>query len=124
MDGTARLWDRFSGKEIGRLEGHRGWVVSVAFAPDGKTLVTGSTDSTALVWDVSRFVQRGKSAELSAAELESCWKDLSGDAPAGYQAVGRLVSSPKQAVAFLAQRLKPAAESGCAAPRPAHRRFG
>jgi WD40 repeat protein len=108
MDGSARLWDLYSGKEIGRLEGHRGWVGSLAFAPDGKRLVTGSTDSTALIWDISQLTKGRKSAELSAAELESCWKDLSGNAQGGYRAIGRLASSPKQAVALLAERLKPA----------------
>jgi WD40 repeat protein len=108
MDRTARLWDLFSGKEIGRLEGHRGWVHSVAFAPDGKTLVTGSTDSTALVWDVSRFSRQDKSAALPAAAMEACWTDLRGDARAGCRAIGRLLSSPKQAAALLAERLRPA----------------
>ena len=32
-DKTARLWDAASGREIRRLEGHSGWVSSVAFAP-------------------------------------------------------------------------------------------
>jgi WD40 repeat protein len=35
------------------LEGHRGWVYSVAFSPDGKRVVTGSYDNTARVWDLS-----------------------------------------------------------------------
>jgi WD40 repeat protein len=108
MDGTCRLWDLFPGKEIAKFEGHRGWIGSVRFAPDGKTLVTGSTDSTALVWDLSHLPQRAKSAELSAADLESCWKGLAGDARAGYLAIGRLIGSPKQAVAMLTQRLQPA----------------
>src|SRR5258708_31209845 len=44
---------------------------------------------------------RSISAERSPAELEEDWKDLAGDAAKGYVAVGRLVSSPKQAVSFL-----------------------
>jgi WD40 repeat protein len=31
-----------------------GTPVAMAFSPDGKTLVTGSTDTTATVWDVSK----------------------------------------------------------------------
>jgi WD40 repeat protein len=33
------------------LEGHRGPVWRVAFSPDGKRVVTGSSDNTARVWD-------------------------------------------------------------------------
>jgi WD40 repeat protein len=32
------------------LEGHRGAVGSVALSPDGKRVVTGSSDNTARVW--------------------------------------------------------------------------
>ena len=32
------------------LEGHRGAVLSVAFSPDGRRVVTGSDDNTARVW--------------------------------------------------------------------------
>ena len=30
---------------------HSGWVRSVAFSPDGKTIVSGSRDKTLIVWD-------------------------------------------------------------------------
>ena len=30
---------------------HSGWVRSVAFSPDGKTIVSGSWDMTIKVWD-------------------------------------------------------------------------
>ena len=29
---------------------HSDWVMSVAFSPDGKTIVSGSTDNTLKVW--------------------------------------------------------------------------
>jgi WD40 repeat protein len=52
-----RLWDveqadrvRPVGEE---LAGHRGPVRSVAFAPDGATLATGSGDHTVRLWDVA-----------------------------------------------------------------------
>ena len=35
------------------LTGHEGWVTSVAISPDGQTLVSGSTDDTIKVWDLS-----------------------------------------------------------------------
>src|SRR6266851_4647866 len=43
MDGTVRLWDLLTGKEIGQLGKEvdffkGGWVLDVAFSPDGRTL--------------------------------------------------------------------------------------
>lgn len=109
MDKTVRLWDRVSGKEIGRLEGHHHWVLSLAFSPDGGTLVSGGLDKTALVWDVSKITRRrGESAERSPAELEADWNDLGGDAAKAYAALGRLISSPQGAVSLLGRHLQSA----------------
>ena len=33
------------------LEGHAGWVMSVAFSPDGQRLASGSGDQTVKIWD-------------------------------------------------------------------------
>jgi hypothetical protein len=50
LDGTARLWDVVSGKELLTLRGHSSAVTSVAFSSDGLRVVTGSWDQTARVW--------------------------------------------------------------------------
>jgi hypothetical protein len=50
--------------------------------------------------------RRREPTERSPAELETDWRDLSADAAAGYAALGRLVSSPKRAVAFLEKQLQ------------------
>ena len=50
----ARLWDVASGKEIRRFDHrHTNGVRSVAFSPDGKQVLTGSSDDTALLWDTA-----------------------------------------------------------------------
>ena len=40
MTRTVRLWDAGSGRELRALEGHVGSVWSVAFSPDGRTVIS------------------------------------------------------------------------------------
>ncbi len=54
LDGTVRLWEMATQREVASLEGHTGWIHSVAFAPDG-TLVSGAYDGTMLLWDLGPF---------------------------------------------------------------------
>lgn len=52
-ENMVRLWDAASARELRRLQGHTGWVTSLAFTLDGKLLTSGSNDKTIRVWDVA-----------------------------------------------------------------------
>ena len=68
---------------MGRLEGHEAYVVAVAFAPDGRRLVTGSWDRTVRVWDAATGrclkVLRGHDGLLNAVAFAAGDLVASGD---------------------------------------------
>jgi WD40 repeat protein len=47
-----RLYDFASGTLLGVLKGHNNVVLGLAFSPNGRQLVSGSGDNTAIIWDV------------------------------------------------------------------------
>ncbi len=63
------VWDLATRTER-RLLGHRGWVTSLAFSPDGRTLASVSVDQTLRLWDVAGGIERrclaGNTAEVWA----------------------------------------------------------
>jgi serine/threonine protein kinase/WD40 repeat protein len=48
---TIHRWDVATGERVGTLEGHRSYVTDLQFTPDGKHLVSSSTDQTIRLWD-------------------------------------------------------------------------
>ena len=76
LDKTVRLWEvgsqtqRSSCRQI--CSGHKDFVLSVAFSPDGKWIISGSKDRTVQFWDpatgnVQCMLQGHKNSVLSVA---------------------------------------------------------
>jgi WD40 repeat protein len=57
-DPVIRVWEVATGRLRFRLAGHQDTVNCLAFSPDGKLLLSGSNDGTALVWDLRRPPRR------------------------------------------------------------------
>lgn len=107
-DGSVHLWEPATGKERACFRGHRGGVRSVAISRDGRYIASGSEDTTILVWDAAAAARAD--AALPAEQLRSLWDDLDGgDAGRAYRALWQLAVSPKHALPFLAERLRPVA---------------
>ena len=95
--------------KLRRFSGHDGPVNVVAFAPDGRTVISGGADGTGLVWDVSELQEDRPAGEpLAPGVLKAHWDELAGaDARAAHRATWRL--GVPSAVPFLREHLRPAA---------------
>ncbi len=113
-DGWTLAWAEESGiihwlelatwSERRTFSGHAGAVNQMGFTNDGKRLISGSEDTTTLVWDLL-----GKwPATLSVQERDACWTDLADkDAAKAYRALCRLIAAPVDALTLLRSHLKP-----------------
>jgi hypothetical protein len=116
--GTARtvhLWEVATGKERWQAAGHGDDTVGFCFSTDGRRLISGSADTTALVWDITGRLQDNRLPviQLSADNLESLWKEITGeDAIQAHRSMWTMISAPEAAVAFLKKQLQPVSPVG------------
>src|SRR5262249_53204887 len=95
-NGPIRLGEVASGQERAQFHSSpnnsQGNATALAFAPDGSYLVSGSRDSTALVWELTKNpIALKLKTDLATSRLMGYWHDLaSNDATKAYSAVKRL----------------------------------
>jgi WD40 repeat protein len=53
LDDVPIIWDRRTGTELHRLQGHHAEVQCVTFSSDGRWLATGDREAVAIVWDAA-----------------------------------------------------------------------
>lgn len=101
---NVRLWDVSGRRQLHEFEGHAGLVTSVVFTPDGKALVSGSEDGTAIVWDLAQV--RDKARILDVPGQFDVLNDR--DFLIAYGAFCRLRAAPKEAMPLIEKHLRPA----------------
>jgi WD40 repeat protein len=109
--GVIQLWDWPALRKRCQLRGHDDSVHALAFNRDSTRLISGSADTTALVWDLSRFghPEAGKAERLTAKRMHTLWRHLaSDDADTARQAIGQMLDAGSRAVPFLNEHLRPA----------------
>jgi WD40 repeat protein len=102
------VFESHTGRERWRFEGHDANVTCAAFSADGRRLVTGSEDSTLLVWDLTGLDRQGKFPRRNPDPIHvaCCWQDLAGDRPAyARSALWEMVAAGDASVEYLSERL-------------------
>jgi WD40 repeat protein len=106
QNSAAVVWDLQGGGERISFTGHRGPLTFVAFAPDGRSVASGSWDTTMLLWDIYGM-HDATPQEFPERELETAWNDLGNtDSSRSFGAIRKLMQSPNQATALLSKQLK------------------
>lgn len=100
-DGSVRLWEVATGREVLRRSGHRGKATEVSIGADSRTVLSGGEDAQAYLWSLRPLMERG-----AKPSLDSLWSALAGEPAKAYRALW-IMSESKEASAFLRGKLVP-----------------
>jgi WD40 repeat protein len=102
------VFETASGQPRLRLGGHLREITALAFTPDARTLISTSSDSTALIWDVTGL-RTGKKMLGSSEESWALLADA--DAEKVGLAIWAMVDAPVESLTLLRKRLQSVAVS-------------
>jgi WD40 repeat protein len=97
-DDMVRLWDVATGKELHKLDAHKGMVARVVFAPDGKVLASrGGIDGVLRLWDAASGAELRKIEGLSRVNPWRFYREAALAFSVDFRAV---VASTRKAIVF------------------------
>lgn len=99
-----------TGQRRRTLTGHRGYIGALALSRDGRRLLSGGLDGTALLWDVTLAgAASRKKGPVTPADADALWASLARfDAAQAYAAMAELARAPERSVPLLRRHLRPA----------------
>jgi WD40 repeat protein len=110
-ESTIQVIELATGGVRTQFRGHRAKLETLVYSPDAKLLASGSSDNTALLWDLVGHgdMRQGK---VSATELQELWAKLGSEkAETAHVAMGVLARASEQTVAWIRTHLPPSLES-------------
>jgi hypothetical protein len=99
-DGSVRLWEVVTGREVLLRDGHESDVNQVAFGADSRTALSCSEDAQAYLWSLRPSMEEAKTS------LGELWSALADEPAKAYRAIW-MMSETEGAGAFLRGKLAP-----------------
>ena len=104
-DYQIRFFDVETGKNVAKLKGHVGYIESLVISPDGSQLLSGSSDSTAILWKLPALTINEE--PLPKLDYKQAWLDLKSEDPSvAYKAIWNLNHRPAETLALFAREIK------------------